>query len=75
MVFSLDSADRLQFVPPHKGPNVLPSFMLFTRMVRHAHKRKLIAIKDLTFGYEVSIFHYDMMSSTADHGRPVMRRS
>lgn len=53
MVFKVDPADRLQFVPPHRGPNVLPSFMLFTRMIRHAHKKKLVAIKDLTFEYEV----------------------
>lgn len=48
----LHEGDRLQFVPPHIGQNVLPNFLLFSRMVRWAAlKPHLIAIKDLTFGH------------------------
>ena len=50
----LEADDRTNFVPKHEGASVLPNFYLFTRLVRLASKGKLLAVKDLTFGYTAS---------------------
>ncbi|KAK5175462.1 uncharacterized protein LTR77_000601 [Saxophila tyrrhenica] len=42
--------DRCGWSPKHIGPNVLPNFFLFSRLVRLAHK-PLTACRDLTFGF------------------------
>ncbi|KAK6365505.1 putative NRPS-like protein biosynthetic cluster [Exophiala oligosperma] len=49
-----DPDDRIHFVKRHQGPNVLPNFYFFSRLVRLAYKPQLIAVVDLTFGYTAS---------------------
>ena len=37
--------DRTYLLPSHEGPNVLPNSPFFTKLVRHAH-RKRVAVRD-----------------------------
>ena len=37
--------DRTHIFPSHDGPNVLPNSPFFTKLLRHAHRRR-IAIRD-----------------------------
>ena len=41
--------ERTQLFPRHEGPSVLPNSPFFTRLLRHAH-RKRIAIRDRNLG-------------------------
>lgn len=45
--------DRGDFSSPHVGPNVFPNFLLFSRLVRWAH-RPLLAVRDVTFQFEAT---------------------
>ena len=72
----LEPDDRTNFVPKHEGPNVLPNFYLFTRLVRLASKGTLLAIKDLTFGYTAT--YTQLLSDVVrlrNHLRDVLDRS
>ena len=45
--------DRCDSLPAHSGPNVFPNFLLFSRLVRLAH-RPLLAVRDVTFGFKAT---------------------
>ena len=60
----------MEFVPRHTGPNVFPNFLLFSRLVRLAHKEHLTAVRDLTFGYTAS---YARLLTDVLHFRNVLR--
>lgn len=49
-----DPEDRIHFVPRHQGPNVFPNFFFFSRLVRLSYKTELLAVKDLTCGYNAT---------------------
>ena len=42
--------DRTDLVPRHRGPNVLPNFPLFTKLLGFAHRSQKVAINDLKAG-------------------------
>jgi malonyl-CoA/methylmalonyl-CoA synthetase len=46
--------DRTFFVPKHRGPNILPNSPLFSQILRFAHHRERIAIKDPSSKYAAS---------------------
>ncbi|KAK3714335.1 hypothetical protein LTR37_007921 [Vermiconidia calcicola] len=62
--------DRCDFAPKHTGPNILPNFFLFSRLVRLAHK-PLLACRDLTFLYTAS---YAQLLTDVLHLRNVLRQ-
>ena len=68
----IEPDDCSNFVPQHKGPNVLPNIYFFTRLVRLASKSNLIAIKDLTFGFTAS---YAQLLTDVLHLRNVLRET
>ena len=41
--------DRTQIFPSHDGPNVLPNSPFFTKLLRHAHRRR-VAVRDRNHG-------------------------
>jgi len=43
--------DRTKLLPRHDGPHVFPNTPLFSKLLRHAHRRRL-AIRDLRSGVE-----------------------
>ena len=62
--------DRCDFTPRHVGPNVLPNFFLFSRLVRLAHK-PLLACRDLTYGFDAT---YVQLLTDVLHLRNVLRQ-
>ena len=62
--------DRSDFAPTHTGPNVLPNFFLFSRLVRLAHK-PLLACRDLTFGFTAT---YAQLLTDTLHLRNTLRQ-
>ncbi|KIW94368.1 uncharacterized protein Z519_04344 [Cladophialophora bantiana CBS 173.52] len=64
--------DRAQWVPKHQGPNVFPNFFLFGRLLRWSYRRKLVAIKDLTYGYTAD---YAQLLTDILHLRNVLRQT
>jgi malonyl-CoA/methylmalonyl-CoA synthetase len=62
--------DRCDFAPKHIGPNVLPNFFLFSRLVRLAHK-PLLACRDLTFGFTAT---YTQLLTDVLHLRNTLRQ-
>ena len=52
--------DRTNLFLPHKGSNILPNSPFFTRLLRHAHRRR-IAIRDRN-GQDFSKTYGDLLS-------------
>jgi malonyl-CoA/methylmalonyl-CoA synthetase len=51
--------DRSSLVPPHRGPNVLPTSPFFGKLLRHARRGRL-AIRDVVL--EVEKTYEDLLS-------------
>ncbi|OAG37622.1 hypothetical protein AYO21_08230 [Fonsecaea monophora] len=64
--------DRTGLVPNHCGPNVLPAFALFSRLLRFASRHNRIAITDGTTGYHAS--HIQLLTDIL-HLRNVLEES
>jgi malonyl-CoA/methylmalonyl-CoA synthetase len=67
-----DSGDRIRWVPKHQGPNVLPNFFLFSRLLRWSYKRHLMAVEDITYGYTAS---YAQLLTDVLNLRNVLRKT
>ena len=67
--FVTDPDDKSNFAPRHIGPNVFPNFYFFSRLVRLAHKRQLLAVRDVTFGYQAN---YQQLLTDVLHFRNVL---
>lgn len=45
--------DRVTFIPPHRGINVLPNNPLFAKLLRYAHRRpQRVVVRDVNAGFE-----------------------
>ncbi|KAK5943762.1 hypothetical protein PMZ80_004771 [Knufia obscura] len=69
---SLPPDDRCSFAPKHTGLNVFPNFYFFSRLVRLAHKPRLLAINDVTFGYKAT---YQQFLTDVLHFRNILRQT